>query len=119
MVLPEGREHVFEQFMPQRGLQRRVVQERPHCMSLLPVLESSARIATVPRDLADVRVRCGKLGILAMPLKVPVLAVHQTWHERFRQDPANRWLGQLLRDPVKADRRHAAAAPSNLNPKTP
>ena len=59
------------------------------------------------------------LCIVAPPLKAPVTAVHQTWHERFHNDPANMWLRQLLRDQFKADRRHAAAAPSSFNPKTP
>ena len=80
------------------------------------MLESSDLIATVPLDLADVCVRCGKLGTVATPLKAPVIAVHQTWHERFHEDPANMWLRQLVRDPFKADRRHAAAAPSSFNP---
>ena len=119
VVRPEGREHVFEQFMQQRGLQRRVVLELSHCMSLLPVLESSDLIATVPRDLAEVCVRYGKLTIMATPLKAPVIAVHQTWHERFHKDPANMWLRQLVRDQFKADRRYAAAAPSSFNPMTP
>ena len=119
VVRPEGREHVFEPLTQQRGLQRRVVQEPSHRMSQLPVLESSVRIATVPRDLADVRVRCGKLGTVAKPLKAPVIAVHQTRHRRFHKDPAYRWLRQLVRDPVKAHRRNAEAAPSNFNPTTP
>ena len=59
------------------------------------------------------------LSIVAPPLKAPVIAVHQTWHERFHKDPAYRWLRQLVRDPFKADSRNAEAAPSNLNPKTP
>ena len=56
---------------------------------------------------------------LAPPLKAPVIAVHQSWHERFHKDPANLWLRQLVRDRFKADRRHAAAAPSGFNPMTP
>ena len=42
----------------------------------------------------------------------PVIAGHQSWHERFLKDPANLWLRQLVRDPFKSARRHAAAAPA-------
>ena len=48
-----------------------------------------------------------------------MIGLHQTWHERFHQNPADKWLQQLLCDQSRADRRHAAAAPANLNPTTP
>ena len=53
-----------------------------------------------------------RLQRLDPPLKAPVIAVHQTWHERFLTDPANLWLRQLVGDPFKSARRHAAAAPA-------
>lgn len=92
VVRPDGREHVFEQFIQQRGLQRRVAVELSHFMSLLPVIESSDLIATVPRDLADIASRYAALRIVEVPLKSPVIAVHQFWHRRVHKDPANVWL---------------------------
>jgi DNA-binding transcriptional LysR family regulator len=92
----DGREHVFEQFMQQRGLRRKVLVELAHFMSLLPVIESSDLIATVPRDLADVCARYGNVRIVEVPLKAPVIAVHQFWHRRFHKDPANVWLRNLV-----------------------
>ncbi|MGC2972031.1 LysR substrate-binding domain-containing protein [Paraburkholderia aspalathi] len=91
-VRPEGREHVFEQFMLQRGLRRNVLVELSHFMSLLPIIERSDLIATVPRDLADVCVRYGTVRLVEVPLKSPVIAVHQSWHSLFHKDPANIWL---------------------------
>jgi len=97
VVRPDGREHVFEQFIQQRGLQRRVLVELSHFMSLLPVLENSDMIATVPRDLADVCQRYADLRIVEPPIKAPVIAVHQFWHLRFHKDPANLWLRGVVR----------------------
>jgi len=97
VVRPDGREHVFEQFIAQRGLRRRVLVELSHFMSLLPVIEGSDMVATVPRDLADVCLRYGALRIVEPPVKAPVIAVHQFWHARFHQDPALVWLRGLLR----------------------
>ena len=97
VVRPDGREHVFEQFIQQRGLRRRVLVELSHFMSLLPVLENSDMIATVPRDLADVCRRYADLRIVEPPLKAPVVAVHQFWHLRFHKDPANVWLRSVVR----------------------
>jgi DNA-binding transcriptional LysR family regulator len=97
VVRPDGREHVFEQFIQQRGLRRRVLVELSHFMSLLPVLEHSDMIATVPRDLADVCRRYADLRIVEPPIKSPVIAVHQFWHLRFHKDPANVWLRSVVR----------------------
>ena len=104
VVRPDGREHVFEQFIQQRGLQRRVLVELSHFMSLLPVIEGSDMIATVPRDLADVCRRYGDLRIVEPPIKSPVIAVHQFWHARFHKDPAIVWLRGVVRSLFTAGR---------------
>ena len=91
-VRPGGREHVFEQFMQQRGLRRQVVVELSHFMSLLPVLERSDLIATVPADLAEACVRYGTLKSIETPVKAPPIAVHQFWHSLMHKDPAHAWL---------------------------
>jgi len=96
VVRPDGREHVFEQFFQQRGLQRKVAVELSHFMSLLPVIEGSDLIATVPRDFADVCRRYIDVRILDAPLKSPVIAVHQFCHRRFHKDPANVWLRGVI-----------------------
>jgi DNA-binding transcriptional LysR family regulator len=64
---------------------------------VLPVIEGSDMIATVPRDLADVCPRYGRLRIVEPPIKSPVIAVHQFWHTRFHKDPAIVWLRGLVR----------------------
>ena len=103
VVRPEGREHVFEQFIEQRGLKRRVLLELSHFMSLLPVIESSDLIATVPRDLADVCRRYANIRIVDTPIKSPVIAVHQFWHRRFHKDPANVWIRSVVQSLFTAD----------------
>jgi len=92
VVRPDGREHVFEQFLQAKGLQRRVRLEVAHFMSLLPIISTSELIATVPRDLAEVCVRYGNIRMLDAPMKSPVIEVHQFWHRRFHKDAAHMWL---------------------------
>ena len=104
VVRPDGREHVFEQFIQQRGLQRRIVLELSHFMSLLPIIASSDLIATVPRDLADVCQRFGGVRIVEAPVKAPVIAVHQFWHRRFHKDAANTWLRAVVHALCATDR---------------
>lgn len=97
VVRPEGREHVFEQHLQARGIQRRVRLEVAHFMSLLPIISTSDLIATVPRDLADVCVRYGHIRVLPTPLKVPTIEIHQFWHRRVHKDIAHQWLRGAFR----------------------
>lgn len=96
VVKPDGREHVFEQFLQNKGIQRRVVVELSHFMSLLPIIETSNFISTVPKDLADFFVRHGDVRYVATPMKSPIIDVHLFWHQRFHKDPAHIWLRQVI-----------------------
>jgi DNA-binding transcriptional LysR family regulator len=98
VVRPEGREHVFEQFLHGRNLKRRVVVEIAHFMSLLPILTSTDLVATVPKDLADVCAKHAPIKILACPIKSPAIEVHQFWHQRFHKEAANVWLRAVIND---------------------
>jgi len=96
VVRPAGREHVLERFLHERGLTRRVVVELSHFMSLLPVIELSDVIATVPKDLADLCCRHGRLQQVDTPFKSPVTPIHQSWHRRFHHDSAVVWLRSVV-----------------------
>lgn len=96
VVRPAGREHVLERFLHERGLTRRVVVELSHFMSLLPVIEQSDVIATVPKDLADLCCRHGRLQQVDTPFKSPVTPIHQSWHRRFHHDAAVVWLRSVV-----------------------
>lgn len=92
VVRPDGREHVFEQFLQAKGLQRRVRLEVAHFMSLLPIVAGSDLVATVPRDLAEVCARHADIRLVDTPMKSPVIEVHQSWHRRYHKDAAVEWL---------------------------
>ena len=96
VVRPDGREHVFEQFLQSKNIKRRVVVELSHFMSLLPIIETSDLIATVPKDLADFFVQHGDVRYIPTPMKSPVIDVHLFWHQRFHKDPAHIWLRQVI-----------------------
>jgi DNA-binding transcriptional LysR family regulator len=97
-----GREHLFEEFLQQRGLTRRVQLETSHFTSLLPIIEGSDLIATVPRDLADVCVRHARIRIVDVPIKAPTIEVHQFWPRRFHKDAGNMWLRAQVHELFRA-----------------
>ncbi len=92
VVHPDGREHVFEQHLQQLGVQRQVVLELSHFMSLMPIVDSSDLVATVPRDLAELCQRYAAVQIVEAPVSSPVIPVCQFWHRYAHRDAAHVWL---------------------------
>ncbi|NBT68482.1 MAG: LysR family transcriptional regulator [Betaproteobacteria bacterium] len=98
VVKPDGREHVFEKFLNQIGIKRRVHLEISHFMSLLPIVESSDLIATVPKDLAEFCVSHGDVRMMEPPFKAPIIDVQLFWHRRFQKDPGHAWLRKTIHE---------------------
>lgn len=92
VVLPNGREHLLDRFLADKGWSRHVTLELSHFMSLLALLPGTDLIATVPEDIATVVGRHVPLKTIELPFKAPRLDVQQFWHRRMQQDAANRWL---------------------------
>src|SRR3546814_5133083 len=57
--------------------------------------EQSELILTAPSRLTGL-LKTEKVRILKPPITLPGFAVKQYWHERFHEDPGNRWLRGVL-----------------------
>ncbi|KAF1018723.1 MAG: PCP degradation transcriptional activation protein [Paracidovorax wautersii] len=106
VVRPDGREHLLDRFLEDKGWHRHITLELSHFMSLLALLPGSDLVATVPRDIATVVARHLPLREVALPFRPPQLRIQQYWHRRMQNDPANRWLRGLFYD---VNRREAGA----------
>ena len=106
VVRPDGREHLLDRFLDDKGWQRQVMLELSHFMSLVVLLPGSDLIATVPQDIATVVGRHVAIKEIALPFRPPQLQLQQYWHRRMQNDPANRWLRGLFYD---VNRREAGA----------
>ena len=96
VVKPHGREHVFEKHLLQQGIKRHVVLEISNFLSLLPIIESTDLMATVPQDLADFCVQHGQVRAVPTPVKAPVIDVQLHWHQRLQKDPGHAWLRSAI-----------------------
>lgn len=95
-VRPDGRGHDVSLFPGQ--VPPRIAVEVSHFMSVLPILESSDLVASMPQDVARVCARYADVRILPLPFSPPTLIpVHQFWHERFHKDPAHHWLRSVVK----------------------
>lgn len=98
VVRPDGREHLLDRYLDDKGWQRHVTLELSHFMSLLSLLPGTDLVATVPEDIATVMERHIAIRRIALPFAVPVIDVQQFWHRRMQHDPANRWLRGLFHE---------------------
>lgn len=97
VVRAEGRsEEIFERFLEQRKLQRRVKLIIPHFMSVPHLLLGTDLITTVPRTCAAAILRSSPLSLRELPMKPPRFELKQHWHARYHRDETSRWLRQVI-----------------------
>jgi DNA-binding transcriptional LysR family regulator len=98
LVSYRGGHRVIEEALERAGLARRIALRVPHFTVVPMVLERSDLILTLPRRVARVYERLGRLKSLPLPLSIAPADVAVHWHERFDADAGNRWLRQQLVD---------------------
>jgi DNA-binding transcriptional LysR family regulator len=103
VVRPDGREHMLDRFLEDKGWHRHLTLELSHFMSLLALLPGSDLIATVPQDIATVVGRHVPLKQVELPFRPPQILVQQFWHRRLQNDPANRWLRSVFYEVNRRD----------------
>jgi DNA-binding transcriptional LysR family regulator len=106
VVRPDGREHLLDRYLADKGWHRQVMLELSHFLSLFALLPGSDLVATVPQDIATTVGRVVPLKRIELPFKPPQIQVQQFWHRRMQSDAANRWLRGLF---YEVNRRDAAA----------
>lgn len=90
-------EEVIERFLARKRIQRRVVLTTPHFASVVPIVERSDLVVTVPEPLARYYVSVSaNVRRVKPPFAAPRIDLRQTWHRKFHHDARNRWLRGLL-----------------------
>ncbi|MEI6226647.1 MAG: LysR family transcriptional regulator [Deltaproteobacteria bacterium] len=96
VVAPLGKTSHVDQVLAERGLSRRVRQVVPYFLAGLHVVSTTDCIVTVSDRAA--RALAGTLGLRILPPPLPLspYALHLLWHPRLENEPANRWLRDVL-----------------------
>ena len=84
-----------------QGLQRRVAVNVPHWGAAPGMIADTDLILTVATRTLDNLPLGDTLVSLAPPLTVAPFNYVQVWHNRFNQDPAHRWLRELVKQVSK------------------
>jgi DNA-binding transcriptional LysR family regulator len=96
-VMAEGTGHARADAMLQKlGVERKVVLQVPHFLSVPYLVAQSDLMVTVPERLALAAAPIFGLEILAHPVAIPSFDVSLFWHRRVHREPANRWLRAYL-----------------------
>ena len=90
-----GHQVIAETFLA-AGLSARIAVRVPHFLVVPMILVRTDLIVTVPSRVAAIFARLGNFKVLPLPLRMPSFEVRLHWHERFHQDPANRWLREVM-----------------------
>jgi DNA-binding transcriptional LysR family regulator len=99
LVSAAGTGHeLVERELERLGVQRNVVLRLPNFLGIGALVASTDLMITVPQRVADTLLRIADVKVFVPPFELPGFAIKQHWHERYQQDPANRWLRSVISD---------------------
>jgi DNA-binding transcriptional LysR family regulator len=91
-------QNLVEEALERLGVHRNVALRLPNYLGIGSLVASTDLMVTVPRRVAETLVRIADVKLMVPPFDLPVFAIKQHWHERYQQDPANRWLRSVISD---------------------
>jgi len=98
-VSTSGTAHgIIERTLESQKIRRKVGLRVPSFLGIVSIVVGSDFLVTLPEQLGRHFASAGNLQVLPLPFEVPPYYIMQHWHERYSQDPANRWLRTVMTD---------------------
>jgi DNA-binding transcriptional LysR family regulator len=98
-VATSGTAHgIVEKTLEAKKIRRNVGLTVPSFLGITSIIANSEVLVILPEQLARHLFGAGNLQILPLPFEIPPYYILQHWHERYSQDPANRWLRTVMAD---------------------
>jgi len=99
VVSTSGTGHlIIDREVARQDIRRRVVLRIPSFVSLAYVVERTDLLVTIPQRLGELLADRERLAVYPVPFELPEYTVKQHWHERYNNDPGNRWLRGLIQE---------------------
>lgn len=99
VVTGAGTGHTLvEQELDRLGVRRKVALRLPNFLGIGSLVATTDLVVTVPQRVAETLLRIADVKVLPPPFELPTFAIKQHWHDRYQQDPANRWLRSVISD---------------------
>ncbi len=107
LAAPGTGNEIVERELKRQGTERNVALSLPTLPGVGNLLANTDLIATVPERVAQMLVKIANVKALEPPYRFPHFSIKQHWHERYHQDPANRWLRSTVAELFLDGRRSA------------
>ncbi len=91
-----GRVSQLDEYLIQRNMRRNHAMKVPSFFNMPYLVQKSDLICCLPERVARHFAELHELAVLPIPLKDWVASYYLMWHQSLDQDPANRWLRDLL-----------------------
>ncbi|NWE12838.1 LysR family transcriptional regulator [Pseudomonas yamanorum] len=85
-------QEMYESFLGEQGIERRIVLQMSHYMSMAAIIERSDLVAVVPRTVANLYVQYSSVRLIEPPVEIPRYSLKHHWHARNQKDPRHLWL---------------------------
>lgn len=96
-VRPPGRLRVgLFQALEREGLRRELAVSVTNFLAVPEIIAITDYCATLPRLICNQIAKDPRFKVLSSPVDLGTFPMDMAWHVRYRQDPAHRWLRQLL-----------------------
>jgi DNA-binding transcriptional LysR family regulator len=94
----EAGHEIVEKTLEAKKIHRKIVLTAPSFLGIASLISTSDYIVILPEQLGKHVAGSGAIKLLELPFEMPVYDIAQHWHERYSQDPANRWLRGAIAD---------------------
>ena len=99
VVSTSGTGHlIVDREIARQNIKRRVVLRIPSFVGMAFVVERTDLLVTIPQRLGELLADRERLAVYPVPFPLPEYAVKQHWHERYNNDPGNRWLRAQIQE---------------------
>lgn len=91
-----GHDATVEQALVRQRIKRNIGLVVQHFATLPLIISRTDLIATIPLRAANSFSNLTRIQVIKPPINIPSFEIKQHWHERFHNDPANRWMRQQI-----------------------
>ena len=96
VYLKDSEVDIVDMALAKHGISRNVSLRCEHYFAAASVACECDMLLTMPNAYASTLKSKLPIKVAPLPFEVPLLPVHMYWHQKFDQDPVNRWMREKL-----------------------
>jgi DNA-binding transcriptional LysR family regulator len=98
-VTTPGTSHgIVERTLDTRKIRRKVGLRVPSVLGISAIIPETDFLVIIPEQMGLILAKSRSIKLFNLPFSVPTYLIKQHWHERYSQDPANKWLRGVISD---------------------